>query len=324
MLSADDQSTVDSTLADGQDGYLNVGSDLVIWTKHFTQFVTYTEAPINGGFSGGGGTYSPSPTPTTIIGSVIDGATGIITDAATGKPVVGANVTLYYANTDRNKTNGKTPDTAVPLPSIAGYKPNNNQDPQTSDANGAYGFMVFPTTDYYIVATKDGYDQYTSPTIAVGQEIVHWDFKMSPINSGVTRLAGQSRVDTALAVSSVAAQLQLPILLVQNNGISDSVRQEIAVIKPSKVCIIGGEGVISTSLESQVTQITGLAQTNIVRIGGTDRYATSLAVDQYFNLGGQNVCVATGSNFPDALAGSVYAANHNAPIILADGSLYSC
>ena len=33
------------------------------------------------------------------------------------------------------------------------------------------------------------------------------------------------------------------------------------------------------------------------------------------------ICIATGNNFPDALAGSVYAANHNAPIILADGSL---
>nr|WP_083879844.1 cell wall-binding repeat-containing protein [Desulfitobacterium dichloroeliminans] len=31
--------------------------------------------------------------------------------------------------------------------------------------------------------------------------------------------------------------------------------------------------------------------------------------------------MATGNNFPDALAGSVYAANHNAPIILADSKL---
>ncbi len=376
---------------------------------------------------------------------------GIVTDAATGKTLAGVNVTLYYADTARNKAAGKTPETVVALPSIAGFKPNNNQDPQTSDSSGAYGFMVFPDTDYYIVATKDGYDPYTSPTISVGQEIVHWDFKMSPSTSGVTRLAGESRVDTALAIaqaeypgkienailatadnfpdalagsvlaykvnapmllvgssaadqekvldylksnlapsgtvyilggtaavsstmesdvqaggfthitritgadryetsakiadqlavkagtplvlvsggnypdalsiSSVAAQMQLPILLVQNDGISDSVSQEIAAIKPSKVYIIGGEGVISSAVGSQVAQLTGLAQTNIVRIGGADRYATSLAVAQYFNLNGQSVCVATGNNFSDALAGSVYAAEHNAPIILADWSL---
>ena len=125
----------------------------------------------------------------------------------------------------------------------------------------------------------------------------------------------------ALSVSSVAALLQLPILLVQKDGLSDAVRQEISAIKPSKVFIIGGEGAISSTAESQVAQLTGLAQANIVRIGGADRYATSLAVARYFNLSGQNVCLATGGNFPDALAGRVYAASHNAPIILADGSL---
>lgn len=376
---------------------------------------------------------------------------GVIIDAATGKPIAGANVTLYYANTDRNKAKGITPDIVVSLPGIDGFKPNNNQDPQTSDANGAYGFMVFPTTDYYIVASKDGYNQYASPIISVEQEIVKWDFKMNQIATGVTRLAGLSRVDTALAIakasysgtlsnvilatadnypdaltgsvlayklnapilligssdadqekvldylksnldpagtvyilggtavvssamenkvissgfakitrlggtdryetsvkiadqlmvksgtplvlaygenypdalsiSSIAAEMQYPILLVQKDGLSDAVKQEIAKMKPSKVYIIGGEGVISTAVANQVAQITSPDKTNIVRIAGEDRYETSLAVAKYFNLSGQSVCVATGDNFPDALAGSVYAANHNAPIILADGSL---
>lgn len=59
----------------------------------------------------------------------------------------------------------------------------------------------------------------------------------------------------------------------------------------------------------------------IVRIGGADRYATSLEVAKYFKLTGQNICVASGNNFPDALTGSVYAADHNAPIILANDKL---
>ncbi|KLU66048.1 N-acetylmuramoyl-L-alanine amidase LytC precursor [Desulfosporosinus acididurans] len=376
---------------------------------------------------------------------------GIIIDAATGKPIAGVNVTLYYADTDRNKANGETPDTVVPLPNIDGFKPNNNMNPQISDASGSYGFMVFPTTDYYIVATKDGYNNYTSPTISVEQDIVKWDFKMNQTTSGVTRLAGQSRVDTALAIakanytgklsnvilatadnypdalagsvlayklnapillvgssdtdqekvldymksnldpaggvyilggtavvsssmegkvtasgfanitrlggtdryetsakiadklkvktgtplviaygenypdaltiSSIAAEMQYPILLVQKNGLSDVVKNEIAAIKPSKVYIIGGERVISADVESQVAQMASIEKSNIVRIAGTDRYETSLAVAQYFNLLTGNVCIATGNNFPDALAGSVYAANHDAPIILADGNL---
>lgn len=62
-------------------------------------------------------------------------------------------------------------------------------------------------------------------------------------------------------------------------------------------------------------------QENIVRIKGADRYETSLAVAEYFDLSGHNICIATGSNFPDALAGSVYGANRNASIILVDGRL---
>jgi len=39
------------------------------------------------------------------------------------------------------------------------------------------------------------------------------------------------------------------------------------------------------------------------------------------SAGGTTICITTGRNFPDALAGSIYAAKRGAPIILADGSL---
>lgn len=58
-----------------------------------------------------------------------------------------------------------------------------------------------------------------------------------------------------------------------------------------------------------------------MRIGGVDRFETSLEVAKYFNLSGQTICLATGNNFPDALTGSVYAANSNSPIILVDANL---
>lgn len=131
---------------------------------------------------------------------------------------------------------------------------------------------------------------------------------------------GESYPD-ALSISSMAGIMQSPILLIQKDGISEEVKEKIAEIQPEKVYIIGLEGVISTVAEREVARITSLAQESIIRIGGIDRYETSLAVAQYFNLAGQNVCVATGNNFPDALAGSVYAANLKAPIILVDGSL---
>jgi putative cell wall-binding protein len=125
----------------------------------------------------------------------------------------------------------------------------------------------------------------------------------------------------ALSISSVAADMQYPILLVNGDALSDELSQEITSINPTKVYIIGSTGVVSQSIQDQVTQLTSLAPSNIVRLGGTDRFETSLAVAKYFNQPGQDTCIATGNDFPDALAGSVYAAKRNAPIILTNSTL---
>ncbi|WP_164827630.1 DUF7601 domain-containing protein [Paenibacillus ehimensis] len=110
---------------------------------------------------------------------------GIITDATTGATIEGAEVTLYYADTPKNKANGIVPGTKVTLPAIPGFAPNDNASPsQNSDANGAYAYMVFPNTDYYLVVTKTGYETYTSPTISVGSDIVRHDVQLKPVSSG--------------------------------------------------------------------------------------------------------------------------------------------
>lgn len=54
-VSADNQSTADSEIPANAEGTISVGSDLVIWTKHFTEFVAYTPVSSGGGGSGGGG-----------------------------------------------------------------------------------------------------------------------------------------------------------------------------------------------------------------------------------------------------------------------------
>ncbi|MDE2079223.1 MAG: right-handed parallel beta-helix repeat-containing protein [Patescibacteria group bacterium] len=78
--SADSQAAGDA-LAAGGDCKIAVGSDLVVWTKHFTTFLTYTQtgttvsAGGGGGGGGGGGaplgTFSaPAATPATTAGSI--------------------------------------------------------------------------------------------------------------------------------------------------------------------------------------------------------------------------------------------------------------
>lgn len=106
---------------------------------------------------------------------------GDVTNKETGKLITGAKVRLYYANTARNLAKGIKPDTLVELPTVNDFPPADNLNPQQSDINGKYAWMVFPNTDYYIVAEADGYEKYVSPLISVDTEIVRHDIKMTPI-----------------------------------------------------------------------------------------------------------------------------------------------
>ncbi|ANY76582.1 hypothetical protein BBD41_14735 [Paenibacillus ihbetae] len=115
-------------------------------------------------------------------GTVYDETTG---DAVTGKKIEGATVTLYYADTQRNRDKGRTPDTKVTLPRVPNFAPHDNKSPeQDSDANGFYAYMVFPEADYYLIVTKDGYETHRSDTISVDFDIVKYDVPMKPINTG--------------------------------------------------------------------------------------------------------------------------------------------
>lgn len=115
-------------------------------------------------------------------GTVYDETTG---DAVTGKKIEGATVTLYYADTQRNRDKGRIPGTKVTLPSVPNFAPHDNKSPeQDSDANGFYAYMVFPEADYYLIVTKDGYETHRSDTISVDFDIVKYDVPMKPINTG--------------------------------------------------------------------------------------------------------------------------------------------
>jgi hypothetical protein len=103
---------------------------------------------------------------------------GTVTDNTTGNVIDGAKLNLYYANTARNIAAGKVPGTLVTLPVVSGVTSTN---PQNSSSAGLYSFLVYPTADYYIVATKDGYQTFTSYTIMVESESVVKDIKMSVI-----------------------------------------------------------------------------------------------------------------------------------------------
>jgi len=88
------------------------------------------------------------------------------------------------------------------------------------------------------------------------------------------------------------------------------------------ITVVGGTGVVSSAVLEQLDALNG--DDPVVRISGADRYATALAVAKVEDpTAAQGLIIATGTNFPDALAAGPLAANKNMGIVLVQGSSLS-
>ena len=75
---------------------------------------------------------------------------------------------------------------------------------------------------------------------------------------------------------------------------------------------------LSANIETQIKKLNG--KIIIVRLGGKDRYETSMKIIDYFKLPTNTITVATGINFPDALSGSVLSARKSCAVLLVDNN----
>jgi len=132
----------------------------------------------------------------------------------------------------------------------------------------------------------------------------------------------------ALSVSAVAAEKKAPIIYLRTDGeIDNETNQYLAKLKNKKCVknayVIGGEGVISDAMMKKAAKAVGVSSP--LRLSGKNRYATCVKVNEkfagFFDSG--ELCIAKGTDFPDALAGGVWAAYMGSPIMLADSTLVS-
>ncbi|WP_158208130.1 cell wall-binding repeat-containing protein [Dehalobacter restrictus] len=158
--------------------------------------------------------------------------------------------------------------------------------------------------------------------------------ELKAMNISVTRIAGQDRYDTtvkiaeqlgssseiivatgedypdALSAGPIAAIKQIPIILVPQDYMPDSIKTYIQAQNITKTYVIGGTEIISDSVANQFP--------GVERNKGTDKYARNINVTLEYDdiFTGNDICVATGENFADALTGVAYAAKKGIPIIL--------
>jgi subtilisin family serine protease/putative cell wall-binding protein len=170
---------------------------------------------------------------------------------------------------------------------------------------------------------------------------VSWSFTTG---KSVPRIAGADRYATAAAVSASAFAPGVPVvyiatgasfpdalagapaarigggplLLTAGSFIPPPTASELSRLKPGRIVILGGTGAVSTGVESKLK---GYAAGGVRRIAGADRYATAAAISAtVFPSGTGTVYVATGANYPDALAAGAAAARTKSSVLLVSAS----
>lgn len=123
----------------------------------------------------------------------------------------------------------------------------------------------------------------------------------------------------ALSASAAGAAVGAPVILVRGSAMSlDAATQaELSQLGVKQTIISGGTGAISTGVENGLKAATGVAPD---RRGGSDRYETSRLIGTDVFPPAKNVFLATGEDFPDALAGGVVTGRNKGPLYLVKGT----
>lgn len=122
----------------------------------------------------------------------------------------------------------------------------------------------------------------------------------------------------AVAVSGLAAFTGAPLLLVTREQLPEATRQALADLGVTDATIVGSTAAVSATVE-QAIRAEGVATT---RLAGRTRYETSVAVADAAAAAGADptvVWLATGRNWPDALAAGPLAARDRGVLLLVDG-----
>lgn len=167
--------------------------------------------------------------------------------------------------------------------------------------------------------------------------------------SNITRLGGNNRYDTALEVAKyidknlydvsnvvitsgfgeadamsiapVSGRDRMPILLVEKDNIPSSVNTWLSSEKLESAYIIGGTGVVSSTVMTKINSITS-ENISLNRLGGSNRYETNaLIIERFYSEALDTVILSKGVELIDALAVGPLAALNDYPVVLAGTDL---
>lgn len=117
----------------------------------------------------------------------------------------------------------------------------------------------------------------------------------------------------ALSAGAAAGKLRAPVVLVPGTSaaVPATTSAYLTGIGTKTAYIAGGTTVVSSAIETALK-----SKHSVVRYAGSDRFNTSNLIAKAHHTKGGSVHLASGLNFPDALAGAVIAGRQEAPLAL--------
>jgi putative cell wall-binding protein len=118
----------------------------------------------------------------------------------------------------------------------------------------------------------------------------------------------------ALSASAAAGSKGEPVILVPGSSatVDTATAATLGDLGLQTVTIAGGPASVSTGIQTALGALPGV--TEVTRLDGADRFAASISINNAAFSSASRVFLATGFNYPDALAGAALAGSVDAPL----------
>ncbi|MDU5105827.1 cell wall-binding repeat-containing protein [Clostridium sp.] len=250
--------------------------------------------------------------------------------ATSNSTVIKSNGTLLYNVNDLGNPAAyiNTPFVVSNLQQVAinGKKyyeiyPERNTPVSTGKFSGNYNW----NDRGYIEASNISFTNEYIPPVEVEYGLSRYDTAVEVSKSQFTSaetivISNGYAIPDGLTATPIASYYKAPLLLVDTTSIPVATQNEIKRLNAKNVIIVGGTGVVTQQVE---TQLRNLGISKITRLGGIDRYATALQVAKYIDSNlydVENVVIANGYGEPDALSIAPVSGRDRMPIILVDNN----
>lgn len=151
--------------------------------------------------------------------------------------------------------------------------------------------------------------------VATAAAIALHAFEPGEVERVVVATAGD--FPDALAGGAVAGRARGPVLLTQGDALAGVTREALVALGPSEVIVLGGTAALGDAVVGEI--IGALPGAAVSRIAGPERIATAAELAAALVDSADDVLIATGTDFPDALAAVPLAVNRRGPVLLSVG-----